>query len=94
MRYKNNVADMVALKEQGMSQSQIAEELGVPLGVVAGCLARRRKAAEARDEAALREMEDIREPWVPVWPKDEKVHGILAQGECVISRKAKEAING
>lgn len=77
MKYKNNVADMVALQEQGMSQSQIAKELGVSLGVVAGCLARRRKALEARDEAALREMEDIREPWVPTWPKDSKVKEVI-----------------
>ena len=71
--YKNNVNDMLALKEKGLSQSRIAKELGVSLGVVAGCLARRRKALEARDDAAMREMEDIREPWTPVWPKDDKV---------------------
>lgn len=78
-KYKNNVNDMLALKEKGLSQSQIAEELGVSLGVVAGCLARRRKALNDRDEAALRETDNIQEPWTPTWPKDNKVEEVIAR---------------
>lgn len=75
--YRNTVEDMVALQEKGLSQREIAAELGVTVGVVAGCLARRRKAIEARDEANLRELEAIREPWTPAWPKDDKVKEVI-----------------
>lgn len=71
--YRNTVADMVALQEKGLTQREIAAELGVTVGVVAGCLARRRKAMDARDEANLRELEAIREPWRPTWPKDDRL---------------------
>lgn len=78
-KYKNSVNDMLDLKEKGYSQSQIAAELGVSLGVVAGCLARRRKAVAHKEDAELRALEMIREPWTPTWPKDNKVEEVIAR---------------
>lgn len=76
-KYKNSVNDMLDLKEKGYSQSQIAAELGVSLGVVAGCLARRRKASAHKEDAELRALAMIREPWTPTWPKDDRLKELV-----------------